>query len=430
MPAPLKICLSLFGTTEEIIDAICSHDADLYEIRLDLSTLLEGQKLRAATRKPLLFTAHHRPDLLEQFWPFADYLDVEQADASGRNTIRSIHAGDEDPERLWEKLSGEHMTKIVLETANYKTISRLIQLNRQYAPLAICFASGETGAFSRIISLLHGARWIYASLPDKATAPGQFTFDQLINTFRLRRFEQNENISVFGIVGNPVSHSRSPEIQNEKFANALLPWIYLPFFCDDVRALFENAPSWNAKGFSITHPWKEAVADLVEVASDDVRALRSCNTVACADGKWHGINTDIEGIQVLLKDVPLEGKRVLILGAGAAARTIEWIIKPLAQSVVLLNRTPAKAHGPLSSFAQHNYDILINATSVGWNDSECPINADQIQPGKIVIDAIYRDTELLKRAQAIGCRTINGKAWLDAQADAQFNFWKSKFYKS
>ena len=138
-----RICLSLFGTIEEIIDAISKYDADLFEIRLDLSTELEGPKLRAATRKPLLFTAHRRPDLLERFWPFADYVDVEQAEATGGNTIRSIHANDEDPDRLWEKLAGEHMTKIVLETSNYQTISRLIQLNHEHAPHAICFHANQ-----------------------------------------------------------------------------------------------------------------------------------------------------------------------------------------------------------------------------------------------------------------------------------------------
>jgi shikimate dehydrogenase len=427
MRASTKICLSLFGTTEEIMDAINSSDADLFEIRLDLSGELDGPKLRAATHKPLLFTAHRRPDLLEHFWPFADYVDVEQAEATGRNTIRSIHAADEDPDRLWEKLSGEHMTKIVLETANYKIISRLIQMNRIHAPLAICFAAGEIGTFSRIISVLNGARWIYASLPGRATAPGQFALDELLHTYRMRRFEQNQDIAVFGIIGNPVSQSHSPRIQNEKFTNASLPWIYLPFLCKNLTELFEAAPSWNAKGFSITHPWKEKVMDVLDSASPDVLMLRSCNTVAYAQGKWHGINTDVEGIRAMLRDVPIAGKRVLILGAGASSRALAMVIRPVANSLVILNRTAEKADDTLAAFSNYDYDVLINATPVGWNEPECPVNPDVLRPGKIVIDAIYQETELLKRARSIGCRTMDGRVWFETQADAQFDYWKSQF---
>ena len=105
-----KICLSLFGSTDEVCHAIASHDADLFEIRLDLSADLNGPQIRTATRNPLLFTAHGRPDLLEQFWPFADYIDVEQAEATGQNTIRSIHSTDQDPNTLWKSFSSEHVT--------------------------------------------------------------------------------------------------------------------------------------------------------------------------------------------------------------------------------------------------------------------------------------------------------------------------------
>jgi shikimate dehydrogenase len=422
-----KICLSLFGSSDEICEAINSHDADLFEIRLDLSSDLNGPQIRAATHKPLLFTAHARPDLLEQFWPFADYVDVEQEEASGQNTIRSIHSTDQDPNVLWESFSGEHITKIVLETENYKTISQLIQLNALHAPRGICFASGETGAFSRIVSALYGARWLYAPLADRTTGNGQFTFDDLHRTYQVRRFDPLQKISVFGIVGNPVSHSRSPEIQNQKFAENSLPWIYLPFPTSNLSGLIENAADWRTKGFSITHPYKEEIIKMLDSASPDVQTLRSCNTVAYVDGKWHGINTDVEGIRALLKDISLEQKRVVILGAGASSRAIAMVTRERSADVIVLNRTQEKADGSLDDFAKTDYDVLINATPVGWNSGECPIDSESLQPGKIVIDAIYQDTELLKRARSIGCSTRNGEIWFQTQAEAQYQFWRKTF---
>src|ERR671935_13864 len=96
-----RICLSLYGTTQELCSAINSFDADSFEIRLDLCTDPDGAKIRATTRKPLLFAAHGRPDLLEKYWTFADYVDVELGEATGRNCIISIHSKEEDPDRLW-----------------------------------------------------------------------------------------------------------------------------------------------------------------------------------------------------------------------------------------------------------------------------------------------------------------------------------------
>jgi shikimate dehydrogenase len=423
----LKICLSLFGSTDEVCHAIKSHDADLFEIRLDLSAHLNGPQIRSATHKPLLFTAHGRPELLEEFWPFADYVDVEQAEATGQNTIRSIHSTDQDPNTLWKFVSGDHITKIVLETENYKTISQLIQLNALHMPHGICFASGETGAFSRIVSALSGARWIYASLAERTTGNGQFSFEELERMYQLRRFDQNQKISVFGIVGNPVSHSRSPEIQNRKFAENLLPWIYLPFPTTNLSGLMENSPDWHAKGFSITHPYKEEIIRMLDSTSPDVQTLRSCNTVAYVDRRWHGINTDVEGIRALLNDVSIAHKRVVILGAGASSRAIAMVARERSAEVIILNRTQEKADGPLDDLVKTDYDVLINATPVGWNSDECPIDPESLRPGKIVIDAIYQDTELLKRARSIGCNTRNGEVWFQTQAEAQFKFWKHHF---
>jgi shikimate dehydrogenase len=442
----IRICLSLYGTTEELCIAIKSFDADLYEIRLDLCTDdPDGSKIRAATNKPLLFAAHDRPDLLRKYLNFADYVDVEHdagwkpADHNAGGTpavhIVSIHAKDEDPDRLWKKLSGQHRTKIVLETANYDVIARLIELNREHGPLAFCFAAGEIGSFSRILSVLNGAPWIYASLAGRATGSAQFTSDQLVETYHLRRFEKMQDISVFGIIGNPVSHSRSPQIQNKNFADASLSWIYLPFFCKDLPALLHAAPKWKTKGFSITHPYKEEILLLLDSVSPEVQRLHSCNTVAYVEGKWTGTNTDLEGIEALLKDIPVDEARAVIIGAGASARAIASVIRPHIAQLWILNRTIGKASqlasefqarsGSLADLVRIDYDILIQATSIGWNSGECPVDVRHLRPGKVVIDCIYQDTELLKKARDLGCRTINGEIWFQAQALAQFRWWTS-----
>jgi len=180
---PPRICLSLYGATDEICDSIGSATgADLFEIRLDLSAELDLSKIRNATKKPLLFASHTAPDLLARAVPFADYLDVARVSpppAWKGITIVSEHGNDGDPIRLWKQLSGDHLTKLVLNTAEYSTIASLIELNRSHAPNALCFAMGETGAFSRMLSIFRGAPWIYTSQPGRATGDGQFTLQDL-----------------------------------------------------------------------------------------------------------------------------------------------------------------------------------------------------------------------------------------------------------
>lgn len=432
----MRICLSLYGSTEEICGEIAAAiEADLFEIRLDLSEPLNYERIRSSTSLPLVFASHAKPELLKRACRYADYLDVGPHPAEGTDYIVSVHAGEEDPLKLWTQHAGDHLTKIVLDTQDYAKMAALLELNRSHHPDALCFAMGETGAFSRILSALLGAPWIYASPSDRPTAPGQFTPEELVATYRIRRFEDDPE-AIFGIIGNPVSHSRSPEFHNRKFAEANLNWIYLPFHCENLSSLLEWAPRFGVRGFSVTHPYKEAVLTSLAQQSEDVRSLRSCNTLSYSDGVWHGINTDARGVTELLRlnNVSIAGTRVIILGAGGSARAIASVVRPHAKDLLILNRTLDHAQslaaefsgraGTLQDFGREPYDVLFNATPVGWTAAECPINPDLLQKGTVVIDAIYRQTTLLQKAAALGRLAINGEAWFEAQAEAQFQFWK------
>lgn len=431
------ICLSLFGSTEELLQQIQqTNGADLFEIRLDLSPPVQYEALRSATTKPLLFTAHGHPGMLQQASPYADYLDVEQGEALDMRCIVSIHAMNGHPRKLWMDLPKSHLAKIVLQTENYGEIAELLDLDRAHHPRSFCFAMGEIGAFSRILSVFHGAPWTYACLAHRSTAPGQFTIQELTELYRLPRFQHPPH--VFGIVGDPVAHSRSPHFHNERFAAGELPWIYLPFPCKDLRSLFHHAPQWNVAGFSITHPYKEEVLSLLNHRSPEVDELGSCNTVCFKNGEWYGFNTDVAGISEMLKkhQVPLSGSRAVIIGAGGAARAIASVIRPFISELTILNRTPEKAKpiawryegrvGTLEDFDKFPYDLLFQATPIGLKEGECPVDTGLIRSGTTVIDSNYHPVEtlLLQKAKEAGCRTINGEAWFDAQAEAQFSWWK------
>src|SRR5262249_16105146 len=155
------------------------------------------------------------------------------------------------------------------------------------------------GAFSRILSLFRGAPWIYACLPGKPTGTAQFHLSELVHSYRIHRFTFTPH--VFGIVGDPVAHSYSPAFHNRKFTAAHLPWMFLPFSCNDLGSLMDRALQFGVVGFSVTHPFKEEMLSFLEHPSEEVKRLRSCNTVCHKEDGWHGINTDVAGLNHLIE---------------------------------------------------------------------------------------------------------------------------------
>jgi shikimate dehydrogenase len=214
----------------------------------------------------------------------------------------------------------------------------------------------------------------------------------------------------------------------------------LPFLCKDLKGLFEFAPHFGIRGFSLTHPFKEEVIPLLSRYNDDVRLLNACNTVFFNGESWEGINTDVDGARVVLQkiDAPLARSRVILLGAGGAAKAIASLLAGKVKELTVLNRTQKKAleiakqfgakSGSLLDFKKFDYDILIQATSVGLHSEESAVDPGILKAGKVVIDLIYNpeETALLKKAQALGCKIFNGTDWFDAQAEAQYQWWKSR----
>jgi len=433
-----RLCLSLYGNEESIREHIREHEAfaDLFEIRVDLSAIGDFARIRRTTQRPLLFTGN-APAMLLPAVPHADYLDPgeDPGELPREKLILSRHAPGGDPQQAWDELQqGNALTKIVFETRDYSLVARLLKLCEARNPRGICFAMGEAGAFSRILAAFRGAPWIYTSPEGAPTAAGQFPIRSLLDDYRIRRFDAEPR--VFGIAGDPVSHSRSPRFHNARFAAENLPWIYLPFLCDSPSDLFTHAAFFGVIGLSITHPHKRSVLPLLQHQTPEVAEMEACNTVCRIGDEWHGANTDLAGARALLEEAGAGG-RIVVLGAGGAARAAVAAARPLARDLIVLNRTPQTAprlssryqakSGSLNDLGNHDYDVLINATSCGMRPGDCPVDPSMLRPGRIVVDVIYepKETELLKQSRQRGCRTFNGEKWFEAQAEAQFHFWRN-----
>lgn len=250
---------------------------------------------------------------------------------------------------------------------------------------------------------------------------------------------------VAGVIGSPVRHSLSPVLHNAAFAQLGLDWVYLAFEvpAGQAAAALDAMRVLGLAGLSVTMPHKEAVAAAVDTLDATASSLRSVNTVVVrSDGSLAGYNTDGDGLIASLATagVMIGGRSVCVLGGGGAARAIcDALGRAHAARVAVVNRTPAAAEAaaalavsngtPVGSVGTARditaADIVINATSVGMGTRELPCDPSLLHASQVVADIVYhpRETELLRRARAVGAVAVEGLGMLVHQAALQQQLW-------
>ncbi len=331
--------------------------------------------------------------------------------------------------------------------AVWKLLERAKKENKQIIPIAM----GEAGKWTRILGLAHGAFMIYAALDaGRETASGQFTAQDLIDTYRVKKL--NEQTEIYGIVGNPVSHSVSPFMHNAAFKLHNLNAVYIPF---EVKNLDEFIAQFireetreielNYKGFSVTIPHKQAIIKHLDSIDETAKAIGAVNTVKIIGGKLYGYNTDAHGfIEPLINTYgDLKNAKVAVLGGGGAARAAIYALKKEGAEITIFARNIEKAKNLAKEFQVEleelktqnlklkTVDVLINATplgTIGEFENETPAAAEQIKNVRLVYDLVYNpfETRFLREAQSVGVPTIGGLAMLVAQGAAQFEIWTGK----
>lgn len=259
-------------------------------------------------------------------------------------------------------------------------------------------------------------------------------------------------MTVAALIGSPVGHSLSPVIHNAAFGAAGQDWTYVAFDVPAGRAdeALAAMTVLGLGGLSVTTPHKEQVADSVDVLDPAASALRSVNTVAVDDaGRLVGHSTDGDGFVASLAAAGIDvvGRRVVILGAGAAARSVvDALGRADAADVVIVNRTSNRARAaamlaPMARVSESvsddisGADIVVNATSVGFGAGAgagagagldaLPLDRSWLRPEHVVADLVYHplDTALLQAARAVGARALDGLGMLVHQAALQQRLW-------
>jgi shikimate dehydrogenase len=246
------------------------------------------------------------------------------------------------------------------------------------------------------------------------------------------------------VILHPAGHTRSPAMHNAAFEALGLDAVYLAFDVPpaQLKAAIDGMRSLGIRQLAVSIPHKRAVMDLIDEVDETAERIGAVNTITRDGDRLVGTNTDWLGVVTTLEqraNAQLEGARVIVLGAGGAARAAVFGLQQRGALVTVLNRTEAKAaalvgelgataSGPLTALADHPHDILINTTSVGLKEDVSVIPKDAIQNGTIVFDSVYdpAETKLLRDAAERGAITIGGKWWLVHQGAAQLAAWTKK----
>src|SRR5712692_3250453 len=330
---------------------------------------------------------------------------------------------------------------VTTATTLYDNVAMMKFLEKRsdkYSLIGLCM--GEQGIISRVLGVRAGSVFTFAALsPDEKTAPGQVTAQELRNVYRIEQVDAATR--VYGVAGEPVVHSLSPAIMNAAFRRENVNAVYLTLHGKTLKDLLTCVREIPIHGISVTMPYKEAILPHLDNTDSHTSKIGACNTVVRAqDGKLYGFNTDTSGVVRPLERRlnTLEGARILVLGAGGAARAAVFGLKERGCEVYVLNRNSA-AGQKLARQARARslkrpdlkklaFDVIINATPVGMgNTRESPLNENEIQT-RYAFDMIYDppETRLMKLAKARGVEVIPGIEMFVHQAARQFEIWTGK----
>lgn len=489
---PTLICVPLMADTVDQMGVQMNKaklsGADLVEIRLDsLKDFTPSQDIQSLLQLcplPTLFT--YRPTweggqyagdersrldaLLLAMELGADYIDVElqaihefnncmQGDNPAKcKVIVSSHNYQNTPsvEDLGNlvatiQASGADIVKIATTALDITDVARVFQITVHSQVPIIAMVMGERGLMSRILCGKFGGYLTFGTLESgRVSAPGQPTIMDLLNLYNFRQL--GPDTKVFGIIGKPVGHSKSPILYNEAFRSVGFNGVYVHLLVDDLEHFLQTYSSTDFAGFSCTIPHKESAVKCCHEIDPVAKSIGAVNCIIRRpnDGKLFGCNTDYVGAISAIEDglrgsnvtngstgSPLAGKLFVVIGAGGAGKALAYGAKEKGARVVIANRTYDRARelantvggealslADLSTYHPEEGMILANTTSIGMQPKidETPVSKEALKSYALVFDAVYtpKITRLLREAEECGAKIVTGLEMFIGQAYEQY----------
>jgi 3-dehydroquinate dehydratase / shikimate dehydrogenase len=484
------VCVPIIATRlSDFLEAIsrAAQHADVIELRLDYladdpGQLINALQLRPSERlaKPLILTYRPREQggqkdltLTERVnfwrtfaaWELIAYADLEldlvehlaqiESSLPWEKIICSWHNFTETPHdltELYDRMAATPAAVVKIATQAKRIndcahIFKLLEHARAQKPV-IALAMGLPGLMTRVLALSRGALLTFGALRRGAeSAAGQPTAEELNNLYRVKQLTLETEI--YGVVGQPVGHSRSPLMHNAALQALNRNGVYLPFEVADVGSFIygfvhpkTSKMKWNLRGLSITIPHKLDIIQCLDHLDETAQAIGAVNTVVVGGNELHGYNTDVSGAMKPLDEMmDVRDTRVAVLGAGGSARAVCYGLRARGADVTIYARDLRKAESLAAEFdaqaaelqnfnqaPETKTDLVINCTPIGMHnhsEGQSPVPADSLRGVQLVYDLIYtpEETALLRAAKQVGCETLGGLAMLVAQAAEQFRLW-------
>ena len=241
------------------------------------------------------------------------------------------------------------------------------------------------------------------------------------------------------VIGNPIDHSLSPKLHNYWLKENNIDAIYDKKKIEekDLQTTILEIKEKKTDGINVTVPFKKSVIPYLDKLSPEAEQTQSVNTIVLTDDILVGHNTDISGFTKAIKDLNfnIEGKKIFILGAGGVVPSIIFALNKMNVSeIIISNRTKQKADDLKFQFKflnvvdwgnLPNFDVIINATSLGLNNEAINLNFSDIGNNKLFYDVIYNpsETSFLREGKKLGNRSENGKLMFVYQALEAFKLW-------
>ncbi|KAI3828489.1 hypothetical protein L1987_02590 [Smallanthus sonchifolius] len=465
-----------------------SNGADLVELRLDslkvfcsredIQTLIEFSPLPTlATYRPTWEGGQYDGDEQSRLAVLrlamelgADHIDVE---LKAIDDFKSLISGDkpakcklivsshnyqntpsvEDLENLVSRIqsAGADIVKIATTAVDITDVARVFQITAHSQVPIISMAMGEKGLMSRILSPKFGGYLTFGTVErGKESAPGQPTIRDLLDLFNFRQI--GPDTKVFGIIGKPVGHSKSPMLYNKAFKSVGFNGVFVHLLVDNVKNFLETYSSKDFAGFSCTIPHKETIVQCCDEVDPVAQAIGAVNCVIRrqTDGKLYGCNSDYVGAISAIEDglrasgvqdgssgSPLAGRLFVVIGAGGAGKALAYGAKEKGARIVIANRTYDRARelaeiiggkalslADLNTYNPEDGMILANTTSIGMqpNIDETPVSKEALKSYALVFDAVYtpKITRLLREAGECGALIVTGLEMFIGQAYQQY----------
>jgi len=387
-----------------------------------------------------------------------DYIDIEEDVAASiprfgkTKRVISYHNFRKTPEELpaiYAQIAKHDPDVVKIATlANQPHDNlRMLKLVRESKIPTVGFCMGDMGTASRLLAGRFGSPWTYATFhQERVLAPGQLSFQLMTETYHYNKID-SETV-VYGVIADPVGHSLSPQIHNAAFRQCQLNAVYVPFRvpAQNLDQFLADARQLGIHGLSVTIPHKESVIRKLNKVEAAVKGIGAANTIIFDGDSLAGYNTDCRAAMESLDRAmqppaydrgSIDGKTVLVLGAGGAARAIVYALQRRNAKVVVASRTTSRAEQLADQFGcsvvdwETRYsvspDLLVNCTPVGMHPfvDETPFEKHHLRPSMVVFDMVYNpeNTLLMKDARSQGCLTITGVEMFVRQASLQFKLF-------